>query len=401
MKRQDVTDRWIARRGLAVAVAAGVLFSSAGGILLACNVPVYRYALERWKPDPYRVTLLHRGPLSDEQRTLIKPLEEPPSESRGQAANVAFRTVDVSELDEATFKQLVATEKDPQLPWLVVQYPAHLRIEAPVWRGPMDSSAIARLAGSSIREELVRRLAEGQTAVWLLLETGQAEVDNEVAARIEGELGQLQQELKLPQLTESPEDNLLSAAPLKIQFSVLRVPRGDADQALVEMLIRSESDLADRSDPMVFPVFGRGRALFPLVGPGITKENIHESAAFLVGPCSCQVKELNPGFDLLLTAEWESLLSLASSGLASLPPESPPASTEPVLVPIPTGGAAAATPAAAPHPTAAASTAHAESPQAYAPYPISRSLVVAGMIGLLVLVGAASVASILKPPAAR
>ena len=87
---------------------------------------------------------------------------------------------------------------------------------------------------------------------------------------------------------------------------MLRVPRDDPpSSALVAMLIGSEPDLAERTDPMVFPVFGRGRALLPLIGAGITAKNIHDSAAFLVGPCSCEVKEQNPGFDLLLAADWD------------------------------------------------------------------------------------------------
>ena len=30
-------------------------------------------------------------------------------------------------------------------------------------------------------------------------------------------------------------------------------------------------------------------------------------AEFLTGPCSCEVKEMNPGYDLLLAANWNSL----------------------------------------------------------------------------------------------
>jgi hypothetical protein len=56
---------------------------------------------------------------------------------------------------------------------------------------------------------------------------------------------------------------------------------------------------------MVFPLFGRGRAMPALVGAGITPENIKDAAAFLAGPCSCEVKRDNPGVDLLLTADWE------------------------------------------------------------------------------------------------
>lgn len=301
----------------------------------ACNVPVFRFALERWRPDPYRMTLFHRGPLADAERALIGTLEERHEKS---SLNLVVRTLDVAELEEAD-RELFSSLSDPKLPSLVVNYPAHLRIATPVWSGPLDSESVARLTDSPIRKTLVDRLANGQTAVWLLLESGQAEQDDAAAMLVQEQLKKLEQVLKLPELTDSPEDKLLAATPLQVAFSLLRVPRNDAEQPLIEMLLHSESDLAERSDPMVFPVFGRGRALLPLIGAGVTAENIHDSAAFLVGACSCEVKEQNPGFDLLLAADWDVLLS--QDGVPLLASQtrnmSPPSEAE--LVPIPSGSA--------------------------------------------------------------
>jgi hypothetical protein len=181
--------------------------------------------------------------------------------------------------------------------------------------------------------------------VWLLLESGDAEKDAAAAELLAAELKELETELKLPELTEAPEDNLLAGPPLKLAFSTLRIPRRDsADEPLVQMLIRSEPDLAERNDPMIFPVFGRGRALFPLIGAGITAENIYDSAAFLVGACSCEVKELNPGFDLLLAAEWDTLLFQGEPPASVMTRRELNPSADPVLVPIPSGSKAAAQP---------------------------------------------------------
>ncbi|MEK6259190.1 MAG: hypothetical protein AABP62_11295 [Planctomycetota bacterium] len=299
----------------------------------ACNVPVFRFALERWRPDPYRVTLFHRGPLAETERALIGTLEDQQDKS---SLNLAVRTLDVTELDDAD-RELFASLANAPLSTLLVQYPAYLGIAAPVWSGPLNAESVARLTNSPIRNELVRRLAEGQTAVWLLLECGQSEKDDAAAMLVQEQLKKLEQELKLPELTDSSEDKLLAATPLQLAFSLLRVPREDAEQPLVQMLLHSESDLAERSDPMVFPIFGRGRALLPLIGAGVTAENIHDSAAFLVGACSCEVKEQNPGFDLLLAADWDVLLTqegvplIAAATRGSLPPG------EAELVPIPSG----------------------------------------------------------------
>ena len=40
----------------------------------ACSVPVYRYALERWWPDPYEVIVFHRGELTEQQQAILKDL---------------------------------------------------------------------------------------------------------------------------------------------------------------------------------------------------------------------------------------------------------------------------------------------------------------------------------------
>lgn len=321
----------------------------------ACNVPVFRFALERWRPDPYRATLFHRGPLTEADRALVGALNE--REVKG-SINLTLRELDVAEphvaeLEEAD-RELFSSLGDPKLPLLVVQYPAHLRITEPVWSGPLNTESVALLTDSSVRNTLVRRLADGQTAVWLLLESGQTAKDDAAAQLLQQQLKKLEQELKLPELTDSSEDKLAAALPLKVAFSVMRVSRAEAEKPLVQMLLRSEPDLAERSDPMVFPVFGRGRALLPLIGAGVTAENIRDSAAFLVGACSCEVKEQNPGFDLLLTANWDALLTQDGAPLlASVTRKALPRG-EPELVPIPRGSPKVS--ATVPAPTSSAVT---------------------------------------------
>jgi hypothetical protein len=86
----------------------------------------------------------------------------------------------------------------------------------------------------------------------------------------------------------------------------------------------------------VAAVFGRGRAVEVFPATEISRELITDVSQFLCGACSCQVKQLNPGFDLLAATHWEKRL---------FDPESPPpvlapreeADAEPVMVPIPTG----------------------------------------------------------------
>jgi hypothetical protein len=100
-------------------------------------------------------------------------------------------------------------------------------------------------------------------------------------------------------------------------------------------LLNSEPDLHEYSDqPLAFPVFGRGIVLYALVGKGISPETIKSASSFIVGPCSCQVKEQNPGFDLLLSHDWDGAVGkqLISSASAQETTDAPPR-----LLTIPSG----------------------------------------------------------------
>jgi hypothetical protein len=97
--------------------------------------------------------------------------------------------------------------------------------------------------------------------------------------------------------------------PLKIAFSIVRVARSDpAERLLVDQLLNWNPSLRNATKTLLFPVFGRGRVLPPAVGEGIRSEVIATMARLLTGPCSCQIKAMNPGFDLLMAAKWDALL---------------------------------------------------------------------------------------------
>jgi len=90
------------------------------------------------------------------------------------------------------------------------------------------------------------------------------------------------------------------------------------------MLLGSESDLAEKKEPMAFPVFGRGRVLYALVGAGVNADNVRRVGTFIGGECSCTVKHGNPGTDLLLVADWSDVhLDDAPTAAASVAPRGP------------------------------------------------------------------------------
>jgi hypothetical protein len=166
------------------------------------------------------------------------------------------------------------------------------------------------MTDSPMRREIAKRILEGETAVWILLESGDAAADGAAAATLARELPPLEKSLKLPEHADG-DPPLLSDLPLRVSFSTLKLRRDDpAERFLVDMLLQSEPDLVTPAKPTVFPVFGRGRALWALVGAGINKDQIEKTGAFLVGACSCIVKEENPGVDLLVTMDWEGALAV-------------------------------------------------------------------------------------------
>ena len=285
-----------------VAVTAAILLLVAAPAA-ACNIPVFRYALDHWPSDPYRLTVFHRGPLDAEHRDAFQKLEK---HAAGDSPGVVLELIDLDKGPEGV-DDLPPPPENVELPFLVVRYPAPTRIEAPIWAGTLRAEVVTALLDSPARREYARRARAGDSAVWVLLASGDAAKDDAAEKVLQTEINRLAKELTLPELTDAPEDQLVGGQerPLRLAFSVLRVGRSDPAEAMfVKMLINTESDLPGRTDAMVFPLFGRGRTMPALIGAGITPENIKDAAEFLAGPCSCVVKRDNPGVDLLLLSDW-------------------------------------------------------------------------------------------------
>ena len=319
-----------ARKGLAVGLA-GMAAALACVPLWACSVPVFRYALERWQADPYELTLFHRGELLAEQKALLERLQ---SAGPGLVANVRWQLVDLDGNPDGRMLELWKSQRSPELPWLVVQSPA---TQMEVWAGKLNRTTARGLLDSPARQEIARRLLAGQTAVWVLLDGtgsvaeggkrgGEGDQSRHEAdlALLKERLAEEQAKLKLPEIEAVDIQNGLveiDPAELKIAFSVLSLSRQDArEKALVAMLLATEDDLSDFQQPMVFPIFGRGRALYALVGDGINAENIHQACAELTGPCTCQVKAQNLGADLLMSVDWAGLVRPTAVAEKPLPP---------------------------------------------------------------------------------
>lgn len=297
---------------------------------LACSVPVFRYGLEHWAPDAYQVLVFKAGPLTASEQSLVEKL------SPGSHTNVSTQVVD---LNTATSDQKDVWTQAGR-PAMMVMPPAASPTKRPVWTAPsLTADALAAIQDSPLRREIAQRLAEGDSAIWLMLDSGDKAADDAAAKALEGYLNRAAETMELPKLDDQDIKNGLVSVPdegLRLTFPMLRLRRDDpAEQFLVHCLLATEPDLKDLKAPMAFPIFGRGRVLYTLVGRGITMENVTHAASFLLGSCSCQIKEQNPGVDLLMTADWKTLLKVDVLADDVLPSAEEILNRKPVLVPIP------------------------------------------------------------------
>lgn len=340
--------------------SAFIIALLAAGSLWACSVPVFRYALERWPPDLYQVVVAHKGSLSSNDLSLVDELTRMAQETGPALPNMIVRTLDLAGQADDPLLKSVATEIEKGLPRMLVLYPGRSAPtpEEPVadvpaafdfggpflpnlpsvtpggplaFSGPLTAATVQALADSPARREIVSRLLKGDSIAWVLLESGNKPQDNEAFERLETELKKLEADLNASAtntgtLFNYPDGGQADpffypeAVPVKIAFSILRVAREDpAESVFISMLLNSEANLNQSArEPMAFPLFGQGRVLYALVGRGINSEHISEACLFLAGNCSCQVKSLNPGTDLLLTADWTAISG--PSAFAALPP---------------------------------------------------------------------------------
>ena len=336
------------KKALVAVVAALGITAISSSVALACSIPVFRYALQFWDPGPYELLVFHRGSLDPAAEAKIGKLEaiEP-----GVGGNLIVRRIDLDEIakvesprasdDEAGDDAAIGSgeggpgedgsgEGDAEnslvtlwkeragsvVPSVVVRYPGRFRPGRPFASMPLAKFDPDAWLQSPARKTISQRLTRGESAVWVFLESGDEKKDRDAAERLDRHLAEAKKELRLPE--QAPEDQelfrggLAVETELRLAFSVVRVSRKDpAEAPLVAMLLETEDDLKDYDEPMAFAVFGRGRALPALVGRGINRDMVLDQAAFLTGPCSCQVKEQNPGVDVLIAADWQTLLMKA------------------------------------------------------------------------------------------
>lgn len=313
------------RPGLLAIVAASLAVTNASAAD-ACNIPVFRYALERWNSDLLDVHLLvHDSRLNPGQQEWIDGLQQ----STGNL-NVSVWNLD-SETELPEFLSEPGRSGRPE-PWCLIRGSGGAEPERTIWSGPLTPNTVAMIETSPARRQLARMLLQGDSAVWLVIRTASSRDSDSTVQMLTQTLRKLEDETELPDGIGLPGSELYSEVPLMVSFPVLEVDASDPRETFFLSHIRSflPASSQDReSSTIIVPVFGRGRALIAMTADDLTPATVRDLTTFLCGACSCQVKRMNPGFDLLLDVDWK--VQLFGADADAVLPESPATGDPPAI----------------------------------------------------------------------
>ena len=267
-------------------------------IAYACEIPVFRYALERWKADPYRLKLvIPESGLTDQQKALVDNVKAETWKGGG-SANLIVETVLGA---KASF---------------TLNYPEKSGILRPVREGELID--LEGMLESPARKKVQELILKGKSIVWLVVASGDAEKDKKFISALDERVSSALKKVKLSdaiirkpdaqtqkKLTKAEIENILqSEIPLELSFAIVKLDRLDEkERFFIDMLMRQSPELIDHAGPAAFPVFGRGRVLEGLTD--LEGESLETLTLYLSKNCSCTVKDENPGIDLLMNVPWQ------------------------------------------------------------------------------------------------
>ncbi len=285
--------------------------------VLACNTPVFQYALMRWQPEPYRVLILYKKSLSEQSNQAIKFLNELEDDSV-----IICKYIDVLKIrkDDKTITNVLNKVKRLHIsfPLLVVRYPSSTENETGIYLGKLSVSTIRKIAYSPIRKKIAKKLLRGDTIVWLVLLSNNNNRNKQIRTLLDKELVKY-----TSQYFEKHAD--------KIKFCVIELKQSDqTENFLINILTNIKyGDKQDFTEPVVYPIFGKARILFPIPANKLTGQAIFAACDFMTGPCACEIKEMNPGLDLLIDIDWNNAVSSSDKFIEQVLPSSDDFSVKP------------------------------------------------------------------------
>jgi hypothetical protein len=286
-----------------------------GGTSRACDTPVYRYAMYRWLPAPYELYCFYDGqPDADSQK--VAAAVDRLATREAAPANLVVFSVNVQNDKELAgllpdIREAWNRQASQQTPWYLVSSPRGVHI----FGGTLTADDLQGLVDSPLRGSICQLMEQGKAGVYVLVTSDDQAANERAEQEIRGVIDDVAAG-KIPLYTmpgDAADERGSSAAAgarpaQKVEFGLVKVARGDASEKWVlDCLLALDSDLPRSTEPLAFLVYGRGRALFSSLGKGIQRANLTQDVEFITGACSCIVKDENPGVDLLMSYNWNSV----------------------------------------------------------------------------------------------
>ncbi len=261
-----------------------LVFVLISGGAIGCTIPVFRYALDRWEPDAFELLLPASAVGDTALNQLLRPLR-----ANGKANLKITNSTDAS-LTAATLRT------------------ARLGGQS-LWSGPLDATQLDLILDSPARRQIIEKILAGDSVIWVIADDG-SPAESAEADRIAKRLQFLQNVAALPiQDPNDPDSQLGPGPPLLLQFTTLRLRRDDPSEALLlKMLAGPSAEVDPLKQSFAAAVFGRGRVLGAWPLSNLDNTALEDACMFLVGRCSCRVKDQNPGWDILLNVDWDQAL---------------------------------------------------------------------------------------------
>ncbi len=241
-------------------VIVGVLISFAFATKsFACTTKVSEWVLLNSVSEKHLLVYFHKNKLTENENQQNKELE-----NRFKNTNLILKTMQSDELEK---------------PYYGLYFNNRLILEF------TDNRAIEKIVTSPLREKIISDLTNGRLCVMLYMKSGNSDKDEKGL------------EIINKTIKNSPFGNIIS---------IVELDRNNADESLLKtMLLNVENDLDEIQEPMLYGIFGRFRALEPLLAKGISEENINLMIDFLTADCSCLIKDNLPGSSILCNSNWE------------------------------------------------------------------------------------------------
>ncbi|MEO8270000.1 MAG: hypothetical protein ABI557_09775, partial [Aureliella sp.] len=151
---------------------------------LTCQVPVFRYALERWASDRYQVIVLTAGQLDSATQASVSRLQ---AAEKNLSANFELQVADISTVRDDRMLEMWREHQPSDSPMMIVLYPRTV-VQVPdrvIEAAELTPDSVERLLQSPVRQEVTRRLSRGQSAVWIFVPCGDGDKDESALAMLE------------------------------------------------------------------------------------------------------------------------------------------------------------------------------------------------------------------------